>query len=680
MMKRTLILILLALPFGLHADLLSDLLKGEYNAETLAADKQDSILATMVKSPEEPCRYRLEYENKVGLFRHSFVADWYLVDNEKGTRTHLSDGPVRDAVLSPNGKYVAYAKANNLYVYKTDFNTEIAVTADENPEIINGTADWLYEEEFAITCLFAFSPDSKLLAFVKLDETEVPSFCWQDYFNTNEQPLRYPELDCLRYPKAGDPNAQASVCVYDILYKGVKTMQTGELEDGYLPRIFWQGENLIIEKMNRDQNRLELLSGNPKTTICRPLYREQSDKYYVDYSFVDQWLWLADGRFIVMSEKSGWAAAYLYSADGTELKQLTPDGIDLTALYGIDEKAGKLYYQAAVTPMERQAFVVDIKKGAITRLTVEAGTHDLRFSSDMKYYIDCYQSVTTPNIYTLYRSDGKLVRELLNNDALQQRWEALALPKTEFTRIPTERGDTLNAYTIMPTDMQEGKQYPVILIQYSGPGSQRVLNRWRKRWGTYLATQGYIVVDADGRGTACRGRQWCNETYMNLGQKEAEDQISVARYIGRMPYADSTRIAMIGWSYGGFQTIRTMSEYNSPIRCGIAIAPVIDWRLYDSAYTERYMRRPQVNDWGYDHADLTLRARDLNGKLLIVHGLTDDNVHAQNTLLYIDALVQAGKQFEMQLYPDDNHFLRRRANYEHLHRRLMLFLNENLAH
>lgn len=680
MMKRTLLLILLALPLWLHADLLSDLLKGEYNAETLAADKQDSILATMVKSPEEPCRYRLEYENKVGLFRHSFVADWYLVDNEKGTRTHLSDGPVRDAVLSPNGKYVAYAKANNLYVYKADFNTEIAVTTDENPEIINGTADWLYEEEFAITCLFAFSPDSKLLAFVKLDETEVPSFCWQDYFNTNEQPLRYPELDCLRYPKAGDPNAQASVCVYDILYKGVKTMQTGELEDGYLPRIFWQGENLIIEKMNRDQNRLELLSGNPKTTICHPLYREKSDKYYVDYSFVDQWLWLADGRFIVMSEKSGWAAAYLYSADGTELKQLTPDGIDLTALYGIDEKSGKLYYQAAVTPMERQAFVVDIKKGAITRLTVEAGTHDLRFSSDMKYYIDCFQSVTTPNRYTLYRADGKLVRELLNNDALQQRWEALALPKTEFTRIPTERGDTLNAYTIMPTDMQEGKQYPVILIQYSGPGSQRVLNRWRKRWGTYLATQGYIVVDADGRGTACRGRKWCNETYMNLGQKEAEDQISVARYIGRMPYADSTRIAMIGWSYGGFQTIRTMSEYNSPIRCGIAIAPVIDWRLYDSAYTERYMRRPQVNDWGYDHADLTLRARDLNGKLLIVHGLADDNVHAQNTLLYIDALVQAGKQFEMQLYPDDNHFLRRRANYEHLHRRLMLFLNENLAH
>lgn len=677
MMKRTLIFLLLALPLVAQADLLSDLLKGEYNAKTLSATEQDSILATMVKA-SEPERYTLEYENKVKLFRHSFVADWYLVDREKGTRTQIGDGPVRDAVLSPNGKYVAYAKGNNLYVYKTDFNTEIAVTQDENPEIINGTADWLYEEEFAVTCLFAFSPDSRLLAFVRLDETEVPSFCWQNMFSANEEPLRYPELDCLRYPKAGDRNASATVCVYDILYKGVKTMQTGDLQDGYLPRIIWRGEELLIEKMNRDQNHLELLSGNPKTTICRTLYREKSDKYYVDYSLVDQWEWLSDGRFIVLSEKSGWMAAYLYAADGQELKQLTPDGMDVTALYGVDEKAGKLFYQAAVTPMERQAFAVEMKKGTITRLTTEAGTHDLRFSSDRKYYIDCFQSVETPNRYTLCRADGKVIRELLNNDELQQKWESMNLPRTEFIRIPTERGDTLNAYTIMPRQMEEGRQYPVILIQYSGPGSQRVLNRWRKRWGTYLATQGYIVVDADGRGTACRGRQWCNETYMNLGQKEAEDQISVARYIGRQSYADSTHIAMIGWSYGGFQTIRTMSEYDSPITCGIAIAPVIDWRLYDSAYTERYMRRPQVNEWGYDHADLTLRAGDLKGKLLLVHGLADDNVHAQNALLYIDALVQAGKQFEMQLYPDDNHFLRRRGNYEHLHRRLMLFLEQNL--
>lgn len=689
-MRKTLLLIsLIALPMLAQADLLSELLQGEYNAKTLSAAEQDSILMVeLAKSKvelsrrQDACvpreRFALEYENKVQLFRHSFQADWYLIDREKGTRTHLSDGPVRDAKLSPNGKYVVYAKANNLYIYKTDFSTEIAVTADENPEIINGTADWLYEEEFAVTGLFAFSPDSKQLAFVQLNETEVPTFCWQNMFGEGETPLRYPVSDCLRYPKAGDRNATASVKVYDILYKGVKTMQTGDLQDGYLPRILWRGEELLIEKLNRDQNHLEILSGNPKTTVCHTLYREKSDKYYVDYSFFDQWQWLNDGRFIVLSEKSGWTAAYLYAADGTELKQLTPDGTDVTALYGVDEKASKLFYQAAVTPMERQAFCVDLKKGTLTRLTTEAGTHDLRFSDDMKQYIDCYQSVETPNHYTLCRADGKPVQTLLENTELQQRWEALDLPKTEFIRIPTERGDTLNAYTIMPKNMEPGKRYPVILIQYSGPGSQRVLNRWRKRWGTYLATQGYIVVDADGRGTACRGRKWCNETYMALGQKEAEDQISVARYMGSQPYADASRIAMVGWSYGGFQTIRTMSEADSPLKCGIAIAPVTDWRLYDSAYTERYMRRPEVNEFGYDSADLCRMAGKLNGKLLIVHGLADDNVHAQNALLYIDALVQAGKQFEMQLYPDDNHFLRRRANYEHLHRRLMLFLQENL--
>lgn len=689
MKKLLLILSLFAMPVMGRADLLSELLKGEYNAKTLSVSEQDSILALeLAKSKldknhrQDACapqeRYQLEYENKTGLFRHSFVADWYLVDNEKGTRTHLSEGKVRDAQLSPNGKYVVYAKGNNLYIYKTDFHTEIAVTQDENPEIINGVADWLYEEEFAATALFAFSPDSKLLAYVRLDETEVPTFCWQNMFSADEQPLRYPADECLRYPKAGDRNASASVRVYDIVYKGVKTMQTGDLEDGYLPRIQWRGEELLIEKMNRDQNRLEILSGNPKTTVCHTLYREKSDKYYVDYSLFDQWQWLADGRFVVLSEKSGWMAAYLYSADGMELKQLTPDGMDVTKLYGVDEKAGKLYYQAAVTPMERQAFVMELKKGTIKRLTTEAGTHDLRFAEDMKTYIDCYQSVETPNCYRLCSADGKLIRTLLDNEELRSRWEALELPKTEFCRIPTERGDTLNAYTIMPRNMEAGKKYPVILIQYSGPGSQRVLNRWRKRWGTYLATQGFIVVDADGRGTACRGRKWCNETYMSLGQKEAEDQISVARYMGAQPYADAARIAMVGWSYGGFQTIRTMSEADSPIKCGIAIAPVTDWRLYDSAYTERYMRRPEVNEFGYDNADLCRMADKLNGKLLIVHGLTDDNVHAQNTLLYIDALVKAGKQFEMQLYPDDNHFLRRRANYEHLHRRLMLFLNENL--
>lgn len=684
-MKRTTLYLLLFLCTHMaYADLLTELLNNDYAAQTLTISEQDSIL-----NPSTRQRYRLDIENKRQLFRHSFEADYYLVDTEKHTRTHLSDGPVRDAQISPNEKYVVYAKANNLYIYKIDFKTELAITDNDNPEIISGTADWLYEEEFGITRLFEFSPDSKSIAFVRLNETNVPTFCWQEMLDEQSNVLRYPKQYCLRYPKAGEPNAQAEICVYDILYKTLRVMQTGDLNDGYMPRIAWTHiqpaptkkdepipAELIVEKINRDQNCMEILLCNTKSTICRTLYKEQSDRYYVDYAAIDEWTWLSDNRFIAVSEQSGWRQIYLYSADGTWHKQLTHDGMDVTAVYGVDEKLHRVYFQAAPTPMERQAYYVDWKSGDITALTTDNGWHDLRFADDMKHYIDCYQSVETPNVYTLCSNNGKVIRELLNNNELKQRWQDLDLPRTEFTTITTERGDVLNAYTIKPRDMVNDRKYPVVLLQYSGPGSQRVLNKWRKRWGTYLAEQGYIVVNADGRGTGGRGRAWCNETYMQLGKKEAEDQISVARYMATLPYVDKDQITMIGWSYGGFQTIRTMCEEGSPIRRGVAIAPVIDWRLYDSAYTERYMRRPQVNDTGYDNADLTRMADQLQGRLLLVHGLADDNVHAQNSLLFIDALVRAGKQFDMQLYPDDNHFLRKRSNYEHLHRRIMEFLKQ----
>jgi len=677
-MKKLILYVLLCLPMVAQADLLSDLLQKKYNPVVLSERAQDSILSLGQKA-EENGRYRLEYENKQILFRHSFVADYYLVDNQTGERTHLSDTMVRDAVLSPNGKYVAYAKGNNLYIYKTDFHTELAITVDENPDILNGTADWLYEEEFACTRLFEFSPDSKMLAYIRLDETAVPTFRWQEFLDANGEEVRYPGTYSLRYPKAGDENATVSVHTYDILYKGIKTMQT-DAQDGYIPRLAWRDQELMLLKLNRDQNKMEVVMANPKTTICHPWYKEQSDRYYVDYALFDDWQWLNDGRVVVLSEKNGWRSLYLYQADGTCLRQLTPDGMDVTCVYGTDEATGVVYYEAAPNPMERQAYSVSLKKGAPVRLTEETGTHSLYFSVDMKRCIDCFQSVEVPNRYTLYQAKGnslKQVRVLEDNSELLARWKALDAPKTTFTRIPTERGDTLDAYVILPKNVNDGQRHPLMVIQYSGPASQRVLNVWKKRWGTYLAEQGYIVVDADSRGTDCRGRAWRNETYMHLGQKEAEDQISVANYMARLPYVDKDRMVMCGWSYGGFQTIRTMSDTNSPFRCGIAIAPVTDWGLYDSAYTERYMRRPQVNEDGYKGTSLRTMANELKGKLLIVHGLADDNVHAQNTLLYIDALVKAGKQFEMQIYPDDNHFLRKRANYEHLHRRIMLFLEQN---
>ena len=685
MKKRiyTLLLFALVLSIGAYAELLTDILDGKYNAQKLSVEQTDSILGNTSTG-----RYRLEYENEQQLFRRSFLADYYIVDTQKGTRKHLSDTLVRDAALSPDGRYIAFAKGNNLYLHKLDFGTEVAVTHDENPEIINGIADWLYEEEFGVTCLFAFSPDSKQLAFVRLDETRVPAFSWQEFWGTT-----YPREASLRYPKAGEPNAQVSVCVYDIRNKTIRTMQTHDAdEDIYIPRLRWtnpvmqgkteQPAELAVLRLNRDQTRMDVLLCNSRSTVSRPLYKEESRDCFIDYELFDQWQWLSDNRIIVLSEKSGWRAAYLYSAQGIQQKQLTPDGTDLTAVYGFDETTQTLYYQAATTPQTRQGYMLSLKKGTPVRLTDGEGTHDLSFSADYRQMIDNYQSVSQPNTYTLYTlsKDGskRKVKVLEDNADIARDWAALGIPEKTFFSFTTERGDLLNGWTILPKDFDKTKKYPVLMIQYSGPQSQRVLDQWRKRWEYYLAHEGYIVACVDGRGTDCRGRAFRNASYMQLGQVEAKDQISAARYLQSLPYVDADRLCLCGWSYGGFQTLTTLSQPDNPFRCGIAIAPVTDWRLYDSAYTERYMRRPQVNESGYNLSNLTDKGDRLNGKLLIVHGLADDNVHAQNTLLYIESLVQAGKQFEMQIYPDDNHFLKKRNNYTHLHRRLMLFLQNNL--
>ena len=691
-----------------HADRLMDIMQN-YNAKTMSTLEMDSVLASKENSQTANNRYRLEYENEQKLFRHSFFADYYLVDTQKGNaRTRVSDAPIRDAKMSPNGKYVVYAKAdNNLYIYKVDFKTEVAITTDTNTEIFNGISDWLYEEEFGTTGLFTFSPDNKQVAFVRLNETEVPTFSWQTYLNNEaegETTPMYPQLHSLRYPKAGSPNAKASICIYDIYYKTIRTMELPDKMDGYLPRVTWtplskptkKGDfptsDVVILHLNRDQNKMDVLKGNPKSTVCHPFYSEESKKYFVNYELFDQWQWLDDGRVIVISEKGGYAQAYLYNTQGMEQRLLTPEERDITKVYGYDPTAQTLYYQAANTPMTRQAYALNVRKNTTTCLTKGEGTHDLHFSADWKRYIQCYHSTTTPHTYTLHKAVGNgqwaMEKTVLDNDSILQAWKALGINEKEFFTITTERGDVLNAWRILPKNFDKTKKYPVIMLQYSGPTSQRVLNNWRKRFGYALADAGYLVVNVDGRGTGARGREWRNATYMQLGVKEAEDQISAAKYLQTLPYVDANRIAICGWSYGGYQTLICLSKqaslspltsHLSPLfKCGIAIAPVTSWRLYDSAYTERFMRRPQVNDFGYEGTDLMKMAGDLTGELLIVHGLADDNVHAQNTLLYTDALVKAGKQFEMQLYVDDNHSIRKPHNYKHLHHRIMLFLENNL--
>lgn len=674
---------------------LTGILNGDYNAKTLSAAEQDSMLNVQgakglsTKDDGQSTRYRLESENEEQIFRHSSIADWFVYDTMRHARKRLGEGifkgeemKVRDAVMSPNGRYVAFAKDNNLYLHKCDFGTEVAVSKSEDPDIISGIADWLYEEEFGTTSLFAFSPDSKMLAFVRLDEHEVPSFNWDVYGDS-----QYPTQESLRYPKAGCPNAKASVCVYDVATKGIQAMQVNnEKADVYFPRLRWtENGELLVLRVNRDQTKMEVLSCNPKSTVSHPIYKEESKKYFVDYSLFDQWQWLSDGRFIVLSEKDGWRRAYLHNAQGVEQKVLTPEGLDLTAAYTVDESTQTLFYQAAPTPSTRQLYAVNWKKGDISQLTTEEGTHSARFSADGKRMIECYQSFDTPNRYTLYEvrgtkglTNGKV---LLENDSLAEVWRANGLPEPELLRIPNGKGQELEAMVMLPQNFKSqisNIQLPLVVMHYSGPASQRVLNRWRKRFEYALVEAGYAVLIVDSRGGECRGRAWRNETYMSLGQKEAEDLIAAANYMGLQDYIDAQRMAILGWSYGGYETLFTMSTKGHPFKAGIAIAPVTDWKLYDSAYTERYMRRPQVNPRGYEEASLMSHVQDLSGEVLIIHGTGDDNVHVQQTMQYINALVEADKQFEMQLYPDDNHFLRKGNNAKHMHEKVLRFLAKEL--
>ncbi|MBR4431606.1 MAG: alpha/beta fold hydrolase [Paludibacteraceae bacterium] len=651
------------------------ILAGDFKPQTLTIEEQDSILAIGVP-PEEgvSTRYHLECENEEQLFRHSSYADWFVIDSMRHTRKRLGEGlnlgKVRDAVMSPNGRYVAFAKDNNLYIHKLDFGTEVAVTKDENTDIINGVADWLYEEEFGTTALFAWSPDSKQLAFVKLDEREVPTFSWQMFVGP-----QYPQTKSLRYPKAGCPNAKASVCIYDVPTKGIVSLPVNPKgEDVYFPRIRWyKDDRLFVVLVNRDQTKMEVLDCNSKSTVVYPWYHEESKEYFIDYSLFDEWLWLSDGRIIVLTEQEGWRQAYLYGNDGIKIKALTPEGMDVTALYAVDEKTQSLYYQAATTPATRDIYGLNLKKGVSTKITDSDGMYSARFSNDGSRAIICFQSFTTPNKYILW-SKNKCT-PILDNKAIQEAWQANNLPEPQLLHIPNKNGQLLEAMLLSPLASSPS---PLVLMHYSGPASQRVLNRWRKRFEYALVEAGYAVLIVDPRGSDCRGREWRNETYMNLGQKEAEDLIAAAENIGQRDDIDASRMAILGWSYGGYQTLFTMSQPNHPFKAGVAIAPVTDWRLYDSAYTERYMRRPQVNDRGYQSASLLPRVEQLSGTVLIIHGTGDDNVHVQHTMQYIDALVQVDKQFEMQLYPDDNHHLRKGNNALHMHNRVLRFLEKSL--
>ena len=679
------VLLIAVVPSAVRADVLTDILDDTFVAKTLSVHEQDSILGNL---PEQ--RYRLEYTDKQPIYRHSFVANYQIVDTQKGTRKPLSDQPVRDAIISPNGKYIAFVKADhNIYLHKLDFGTEVAVTADE-PTIWNGIADWLYEEEFAETCLMQFSPDSKQLAYIRLNDNDVPETSWQMMLGEG-----HPETVKQCYPRAGEKNASASVQIYTISNKDIRQASLPEDDDRYIPRIQWRTlpaqkkgdapvQQLAILTLNRDQNELEVFSCNPASLVCTSLYEESSKDYYVDYSLFDEWQWLSDGRFIVLSEREGWKKAYMHAVNGRQTAVLTNEERDVTALYGYDEATQTLYYQVAPTPRERVCYAYNMKKNTFSPVGESHGWNSLRLSGDCKKAVLMHESDREPPVYHLLTLKDNSQKELLNNNDLRTQWQAHNLPAKQFSQLPASTANgvvNLEACIFYPRNFDKNKKYPVVMLQYSGPASQRVTDRWRRRWDYGLADLGYVVVIADPRGTDGQGRAYRNYAYMQMG-READDQLAVAKWISDQAWADNHRIYMAGWSYGGYEVLRCLctqplqADGTPLIAKGIAIAPVTDWRFYDSGYTERYMRRVQVNESGYNDADLTHLAAGLKGELLIVHGNADDNVHVQNTWRMVEALINADKDYQMLIYPDDNHFLRQGKHYQHLHRQLVLFLEK----
>lgn len=610
------------------------------------------------------------------IYRRSFTTTYYVYTVKRNRMEPLTS-TVNDqqaAQFSPDGRIVAFARNHNLFLKKLDYNTEIALTEDGEPnKILNGTADWVYEEEFGTIRYFEWSPDSKLVAFVRFDETAVKEFSFQQFDED------YPTLYTYKYPRAGKENSKTTLHVYDIQNRTTKQMQLGDDAEAYLPHMRWSNDEnaLAVVKLNRNQTELNLLSVNPRSGVATRLFNE-TGKTYVDYENLKQLTFNNDNSFICMSERDGYRHLYLFNANGMLARQLTKGDWDVTDFYGYDEKAKTAYFQAAKeSPMDRHVYKSD-SKGKMTCLDERSGTHNASFAKGFTFAIAQFNNSTTPNCYTLITNTGKTVRVIEENKELAEKFSALNLPTKEFFQFTTSENVILNGWLVKPRNMIEGKEYPLVMIQYGGPNSQEVLNRWKLDWEYYLAQEDYIVACVDGRGTGARGRDFRTCTYWHLGELETKDQLEAANYLGKQNFIDASRIAIWGWSYGGFMTLNCLTYGNGTFKAGIAVAPVTDWQLYNTAYTERFMSRPQENYQGYEQANLLDKADQLQGNLLLVHGTADDNVHLQQTLLYTEKLVDAGKQFEMQLYTNKNHSILGDKTRLHLYKRFNEFLKKNL--
>ncbi|WP_298950415.1 S9 family peptidase [uncultured Nonlabens sp.] len=609
------------------------------------------------------------------IFRRSSNDKVHILNLETKELTSLNDDLVRSPSFSPDGKKVAYVFENNIYYKNLESGAVIQATTDGvTNKLINGVTDWVYEEEFAIVKAYEWSPNSEQIAFISFDESAVPEFSMDVYGNE-----LYQKPYVFKYPKAGEKNAVVALHQFTLSTGTRKEVALGRNEEFYIARINYSPNGkLAAQVLNRHQNVLDFyyVDASGKASIAFT----EKDNAYVDVT--DDLTFLKDGSFLWTSEKDNWRHIYLYDANGTEKKQLTKGNWDVTSYYGYDAKSKRIYFQSTEDgSINRGIYSISLKGKKKQKLSSQIGTNNASFSKNFTYFINTFSSATTPPVYTLNNAkDGKKVREIKNNNDLTTKLNDYQVAQKEFSTININ-GNDLNMWTMKPKDFDPNKTYPLFMTQYSGPGSQSVANSWygaNDFWYSMLANEGYIVVCVDPRGTGFKGANFKKVTQKELGKYEVEDQIAAAKQLGAMNYVDANRVGIWGWSYGGFMSSNCLLKGNDTFSMAIAVAPVTNWRFYDSIYTERYMTTPQENASGYDDNSPINHVDKLKGKYLLIHGTADDNVHVQNTMRMVEALVQADKQFDWAIYPDKNHGIYGGNTRIHLYNKMTNFIKENL--
>ena len=626
----------------------------------------------------------------VGIYRNSYTAEHYIFDRKNNKVEPLSqNGAQQVPKFSPDGTMIAFVRNNNIHLVKLLFgNAESQVTTDgEYGKIINGIPDWVNEEEFMTNCSYDFSADSKVIAYIKYDESNVMMYDMPMYTtgSDNTDYDNFCKPYSFKYPVAGAENSKISVHSFDIKSKVTRKLDVNIPEEGYIPRIKFtkKADMLAVITLNRHQSVLEIQAVNPYSGVSRTIMREESDTYLNEQTYTG--IEFLDNHFVFQSERSGYNHLYLYNLNGQLVRPITKGEYEVKHFYGWDSKKNEYYYSSNEgSPLREHIYKVNAK-GKKTKLTANEGTNKGVFSAGMKYFINTHSSINTPHVVTTNNNSGKVIKTLIDNSNLKARLAEFDMPTKEFFTFTTSDGVELNGWMVKPHDFDETKQYPVVMFQYSGPYSQQVNDSWytgnygNAMFESYMAGEGFIMVCVDGRGTGGRGTEFGKCTYLKIGQYEPGDQVETAKYLGTLPYVDKNNIGIWGWSFGGYNTIMSMSQDDAVFKAGVAVAAPTDWRFYDTVYTERYMRTPKENKEGYDQGSAIVNAKKLNGKLLLVHGTADDNVHLRNMIRYIHALTQANKKFETALYPDSNHSIYYGANTRyHLFERIAEFFKENL--